>query len=249
MKMTEANRVVSARGARGLFVALLICLLAAGGMALAATGGAVSSHRASGTDAVAAPSLVPPEPRQAVEGSSDTSSGPTESTSAPERVDTEAFSVLRRPRTAADDLPATVHVAFSANAGAEVGLARRVQNAAGTAYVIPGKGSMCLMSGASTEGESGAGGAGCVANAEATQGYLEMEEGGEYNSNEAATATTFVSGLVPDGVNHVTLHLSGGRIVVAPVSENVYMREVRGRVSEVTFLGPRGGMTTVGRHG
>lgn len=249
MNIVRPNRAMNMHRTWKLIATMLGCMLTASGVALAATSVGTSPTAARGANAAARPHNVPPLGSSGAAGvAGQPSSGPSGLISAPDRVDTEAFAVLRRPRTAEDDVPTTVHVALSASSGANIALAQKVQSPAGTAYVIPGKGTMCLMSGSASEGESGAGGAGCVPDGAATQGYLEMEERGGYALNEAGSAMTFVSGLVPDGVSQVTVHLSDGGTAVVQVKDNVYMREVRGEVSEVTFT-TRSGAMTVGREG
>ncbi len=247
MKVAGFRVPARPRRAHKLVAAVLGCTLAASGAAFAATGGGARATRAVAQRAAAPPAAVPPGGPAIGSGAATPSSGAADLISAPDGADLEAFAVLHRPRTAADVVPAQAHVVFSASSGANVNLSRRVQTAAGTAYVIPGNGSMCLMSGAGSEAHPGTAGAGCVPDAAADAGYLEMEEGGEYRAGETESALTFVSGLVPDGVSEVTIHLASGSTTVVPVTENVYMREVRGTVADVTFAGPKGTMTVGGR--
>jgi len=168
------------------------------------------------------------------------SAGSPDPVAKPDQVDVEAFAVLKRAHTANDALPPGQHIAFSASSGANLNLARKVTTSYGVAWVIPGEGAVCLLT--EPNADPSAGGAGCADNQAATQGYLEMEEVGT-NVPDSSEAPNFVSGLVPDAVQQVAIHLSNGESTDASVRENVYMDEVTGHVSSVTFNGPQGHMT------
>lgn len=74
--------------------------------------------------------------------------------------------------------------------------------------------------------------------APALEGYLESEEVGAENPD--AHAPNFVSGLVPNGVRHVVLHQSDGKVLVIPVRDNIYMATVLGHVPLVTIATANG---------
>ncbi len=128
----------------------------------------------------------------------------------------------------------------------------------GGAWLIPGKGMICLETanaagvrqalqtmpaGASSPRKSarvrGAlGDAACATNAEANEGFSAGTAG-----SADAPGLTATAGIVPDGVESVTVTLSGGGEARLRVHENVYMGEVRGWPASVSFLGPHGRVT------
>jgi hypothetical protein len=165
--------------------------------------------------------------------------------------------VLRRAQTTADAVPSGVTAGltegvFSGAFGANVALARRVGGlTAGSAWVVPGDGSVCLI--AASAGDPN-GGATCASSAIVAAGGLEMEAG-----THRAPGVVFVAGVAPDGVSQVTLHLSGGASQTLTVRDNVYMAEVHGAVAATTFagaaplaptgqIGPAAAPTTAGTH-
>jgi hypothetical protein len=158
------------------------------------------------------------------------------------KADLKAFAVIDTPRSAADALPEKVHHLFSSATGIYTGLVHKIETSDGVVWVFPGKDKMCIMSGPKGDRDAGAA---CTPNASAIAGYLEMEEVG-LHTRGGASMTNFVSGLVPDGVKYVTLHLPGRRTISVRVHGNVYMRQVIGHIESVTFLGPHGPMTVGG---
>lgn len=171
--------------------------------------------------------------------------------------------ILRRERTAVDALPtwdayAATHSPMAGN-GVNPLLSRRARGfSEGGAWLIPGKGTICLETanaagvrqalqtmpaGASAPRENGhvrgaLGNTACATNAEANEGFSAGTAGSAQDPGVVATA-----GIIPDGVESVTVTLSGGGEVKLPVHENVYMSEVRGWPASVSFLGPRGRVT------
>lgn len=173
-----------------------------------------------------------------------------------------ALGILRRPRTATDALlPAdafsAAHSPMAAN-GVNPALSRQAAGIpSGSAWVLPGNGKICLiaenaqglamtakeMSPGSTTLQPvgripGANGAtGCTDDATAATGW----SAGASESGDAP-GLVYTAGLVPDGVHQVTIHTASGAISV-PVHENVYVAEVIGWPSTVSFKGPAGPVT------
>jgi hypothetical protein len=192
---------------RWLLVALALLIVGAGAAAIATRGRQ-------------GPGPVPPRPGGAL-------------ALTPDPADTAAFAILRRPQTAADQVPLELPIGLSGASGANLGLSRRAPRAGeAEAWVVPGRGSMCLIS---TWPASGGGGASCQPNAAAIAGRLEVSSG-----SRRARGTDFIAGLVPDGVSEIAVHLAGGRTRMAAVRENVYLVAVSGTPESVTFTGPHG---------
>lgn len=151
------------------------------------------------------------------------------------QVDVQALGVLDRPRTQADVIPAGVAPSFSAASGANVDLSRKVETPNGNAWLVPGTSSLCLVAD---------GGAVCAPAESAAEGDLAQEGGiggaESVKPSEINSAAKEVSGVVPNGVETVTVHLVSGGTSTLTVHENVYMGTVGGAISEVTFTGPNG---------
>ncbi|MGA3361331.1 MAG: hypothetical protein ABSD82_04810 [Solirubrobacteraceae bacterium] len=81
------------------------------------------------------------------------------------------------------------------------------------------------------------GGETCQPDATVSEGRM-MAVGG----NESAPGLSGVAGVVPDGVNTVTITPSNGPAQTVPVHDNVYMAELGGGFS-VSFTGPDGPVT------
>jgi hypothetical protein len=151
----------------------------------------------------------------------------------PDPADTAAFAILRRPQTATDQVPLELPIGLSGASGANLGLARHASGAGGAeAWVVPGRGSMCLIS---AWPANRGGGASCQPNTAAIAGRLEVSSG-----SRRAPGTDFIAGLVPDGVSSITVNLPGGRTDTARVRENVYLIAVSGTPESVTFTGTHG---------
>ena len=157
--------------------------------------------------------------------------GPTSPTATTiESSDLTAFGILRREQTATDHVPSSAEVVFSGASGANLALARRAEGLTeGEAYVVPGKGSVCLIAGE---------GAGCTTNAAAAAGKLVLVSGGD-----KSPGTETIAVLVPDGVSTVSAHLSDGSAQSVAVHENVYLARISGSVTATSFTGPSGPTT------
>jgi hypothetical protein len=158
------------------------------------------------------------------------------------------FSVLRRDRTADDELPSrlasdlTRQGHFTGVFGANVDLARHVKLAAGNIWVIPGNGAICIYATSNLQpstAEPGApSGGSCEVDSDATQGHLSIE-----SETDELPGKDFVAGLVPDGVSNVVLRLASGKTQTFAVTENVYIALVSGHVNAVQFEGANGPIT------
>jgi|GEM_PF-3175296 hypothetical protein len=154
----------------------------------------------------------------------------------PEPAQLAAFAILRRPRVAGDEIPEGMPLALSGASGANLGLARRAQGSDGAqAWVVPGRGSMCLIS---AWPERKGGGGACGLDSSALAGRLAVASG-----SAQAPSRDFLAGLVPDGVARVAVNLPGGHTITAHVRENVYLIAVPRDAQTVTFTGPRGPVT------
>jgi hypothetical protein len=156
-----------------------------------------------------------------------------------------AFSVLRQPLTAADAMPSAESTSLSDSSvvgalGGNLSLARDAQapNAVGTAWIVPGDGAVCMIPyGYATNG-AGIGGGSCTDDAAATSGQLQTISG-----SVRAPGIALVSGLVPDGVSSVTLHLADGSTDVLSVNDNIYMGQVSQALASTTFTNTLTGQT------
>jgi hypothetical protein len=152
---------------------------------------------------------------------------------APEPDQLAAFAILRRPRTASDEVPRTVTTYLSGASGANRGLAHHVAGPAGTsAWVVPGRGSMCILASWARGEQSGAR---CSENATAVSGRLDLTL-----TSVSTAGAQLLAGLVPDGVSQVVVHLRSGAEQQAPVSENVYISVLHSAWQAITFTGPHG---------
>jgi hypothetical protein len=185
----------------------------------------------------------------------------------PEMVMTPAqtayLGILRRSRGPSDTLLAwdafsITHSPMAAS-GVNPALSRRVEGiSSGAAWVIPGNGVVCLIGDnaqalamsfhQTSSGDAattpparvpGANGAtGCMPDADASRGWSAGT-----SSTAETPGTIFTAGLVPDGVNEVSVNIAAGPSLSLPVHENVYMAEVHGWPASVSFSGPEGAVT------
>lgn len=185
----------------------------------------------------------------------------------PERAITAAQSadlgVLRRPRTASDlllpyDAYAATHSPMAAD-GVNPQLSRRAEGfSEGGAWLIPGNGTICLTAsnapairqalqtmpaGSSTPGAprriaGASGNTACATDSQANAGWSAGTAGTAERPSVISTA-----GIVPDGVNTVTVDLASHGEITLPVHENVYMAELHGWPTSVSFTGPHGPVT------
>jgi hypothetical protein len=177
---------------------------------------------------------------------------------------TTSLEILRRQQAASDaldsyDSHALADSPTGGGDGVNVSLARRAQGfTSGAAWVIPANdGNICLVS----------------ENAQAVQmtseprpwdheirvpganGVTDCEPASQVNtgwplaygsSGDGPAGTDFTAGIVPDGVSHVTVTVADGDSLSLPVHENVWMGEVPGTPTSVTFTGPNGPVTSSG---
>ena len=147
--------------------------------------------------------------------------------------------ILRRPRVASDVLPAqqlwVLTQTPAAGNGANPDLSRRAQGITdGSAWIVPGDGTICLVYDTSASG-SGT----CQPDANVSNGQWPVVTSG----SQRAPGMTSVAGVVLDGATQVTLTISGGTTVTVPVDENVYLATVHGGLASVTYTGPDGPVT------
>lgn len=169
---------------------------------------------------------------------------------------TASLPILSRPRVASDALDPYDSQVFTnspaASNGVNVSLSRRVQGfTSGAAWVVPGNaGTVCLvaenaqalamnsepgpwMQHTRVAGANGA--TGCTTDSAISAGWSAG-----YGGTSQTPGMTFTAGFVPDGVTQVSVTVSGGTTVSLPAYENVYMGELPGAPSTVTFTGPNG---------
>jgi len=235
------SMLVRPRHRRLLVVTALLCVSGAlGGLALAGT---FSGQTMS--------------PQQWVDGQR------VEPEAAMPAAQTANLAILRRGRVATDallpwDAYSVTHTPMAAN-GVNPSLSRRATGFTnGAAWVIPGNGTICLITaneagvtmalkqmapGATTPtpvahvpGASGV--TACTSDAAAAVGWSAGTSG-----TIELPGIIFTAGIVPDGVSRVTASLTGGGSVWLPVHENVYMAEVHGWPASISFTGPAGPVT------
>jgi len=169
------------------------------------------------------PGPVPPRPGAAL-------------TLVPDGADRATFAILRRPTSSADEIPLRLPLALSGSSGANLQAARRAAAPGpGEAWVVPGRGSVCLIAAWPAQH---AGGSSCVPDAAAARGALYVSSG-----SARTPGVDYLAGLVPDGVRAVTVLLPGGLGTRVGVHENVYVVAVPGNPLAVIFAGPHGPVT------
>jgi hypothetical protein len=143
---------------------------------------------------------------------------------APDPTDLAMLGILRRPQQPGDALPAEADRTqdpIARSTGENPALAREVSfGALGDAWVIPADGGVCLQSQ----------GAGCDNDVDGHPPYIQLLSGGIDHPG-----VYHITGLVPDGVSSVTLHLADGTDDVVAVQQNVYMADVRSGTTSTTF--------------
>jgi hypothetical protein len=171
--------------------------------------------------AVAGESAAPPQDTPPLAISSTGYASPVQSADDNQR---RSFGILRRTRTSKDEL--TGEGARIVATGAQPAVAANPdlsQNAlttpsGATVWVVPGNGSLCLVSSAGTDmcNTTEAGQAGYVAGVEPVglSGYR-------------------VQGMAPDGVTSTTLELADGTTQRTDVQANVYAFEIPGDGSDI----------------
>jgi len=228
---------------RRLLVALALLCVPAGTLGGLALAGTFEGHRIS--------------PQQWVDGQRAT---PAIAISSAQAAD---LGILRRPRVASDTLLPWIafgmtHSPEAAN-GVNPSLSRRAAGfASGGAWVVPGKGVICLEAenapgilmasrqlpaGSTTPADvarvPGASSVGsCTPDANLADGW----SAGTSGSSESP-GIIFTAGIVPDGVSTVNVSVTGRGSLSLPVHENVYMAEIHGWPASVSFNGPAGPVT------
>jgi hypothetical protein len=167
--------------------------------------------------AIAVPLLITLNPL-AGSGAANVTATSRASTASTEQLQA-ALSILRRPRTARDELPATLQNALAAlHAGADPGQARRAfVMADGVAvYLVPSERGICLID--SNLSENGCFAATDVLGSGATQSDVCSPTLPDGNTIE-------IAGIVPDGAIDPTVILSDGRRQALEVRQNAYLMQ------------------------
>jgi len=128
--------------------------------------------------------------------------------------------------------------------GINPALARRAGGLAdGGAWVIPGNGAICFAAYGNAGGVADAnGGESCDTASDAIAGHEAM-----IASSQRAPGWLLVAGLVPDGVQSVTLTFADGSDETLPVSDNVYLTELQASaVPQVSFATGDGEVVPIG---
>ena len=214
---TRSHRRWRSRRALVAGAAFLSALGGVGGLALAGTlgGGTVSPEQwSSGARVVPEVAMTPDQTAQ--------------------------LGILRRPRDGSDVLPSglvteVTNTPGDGGYGLNPSLSRRALGASGgIAWLVPGNGNLCLEVRFPVAGGGGV----CGPNA-------EFSSGREIAIGFSAQAPTVqgVAGVVPDGVDRVTITPMTGQELVTPVEGNVYNTEIPTGAFSVMFTGPTGPIT------
>jgi hypothetical protein len=150
----------------------------------------------------------------------------------------ESFAILRRRQLESDRLPRSRWQEFDLGAMGHLGLnsalARRAVTPAGDVWVVPGSGYLCLAV---------AGGMTCNStDSAARRGMVTW-------TSRRSTGQGIVQGLVPDGVEEITLVTADNASTAVQVSENVYGAVLDGYFGSGRFFGPTTGMVELGPYG
>jgi hypothetical protein len=151
------------------------------------------------------------------------------------------LAILRRPRVATDTLPGSpsswTDDPADGSSGANPALSRSAQGLpAGAAWLIPGDGMICFDARFPIPG----GGGTCQDNATVNAGRMMI-----FGSNQLAPDMLGIAGVVPDGVDSVTVTAPDGSTQSIPIHENVYLAEIHSQPGtfSVSFTGPNGPVT------
>lgn len=115
-------------------------------------------------------------------------------------------------------------LATFARFGVNPDLTRVVQSAGGTVMVTPGNNVLCVV--AERPGSSAPVGGTC-----STEAYAEA--GGEYDLAGEVGQPTLLSGLVPNGIDHVGVTLGDGSTETTPVVANTYSMTTQEQIVSV----------------
>jgi hypothetical protein len=139
-----------------------------------------------------------------------------------------SFAIQRRPQVESGRLPESRWKAFDVGMIGRLGLnpalARRVVTPVGEAWVVPGNGYIGLE----------VGGMGC------SRTEVVARRGMATWTSLCSGVQDLVHGLVPDGVEQVTLLASNSALTTAFVNENVYGALLDGHFTSGRFSGPTG---------
>jgi hypothetical protein len=153
---------------------------------------------------------------------------------APDPTDLAMLGILRRPQQPGDALPTEADRTqdpVARSTGENPALARKVSfGAIGDAWVIPADGGVCLQSQ----------GAGCNTDADGHPPYIQTLG---YRASDPGIY--HVTGLVPDGVSSVDLHLTDGTVDTVTVQQNVYMANISSAITSTTFTLSDGSVVTL----
>ena len=183
-------------------------------------------------------------------------------TAAPTPDETAILGILRRPRVSSDALPPYYSKVLpnsptGGGDGVNIDLSRRAYGFpdGAAAWVIPGNdGTICLVA-ANAEAVQQAGEAGpALQHVPAAQDSVNCEPIAQvqtgwplsFGSGPGDTpGVFFTAGVVPDGVQSVTVQAAGGSVTM-PVHDNVWLGYVHGPPETETFTGPNGPVTIGG---
>jgi hypothetical protein len=97
---------------------------------------------------------------------------------------------------------------------------------------------VCVLS---SEPADDLGGAVCVPTASVAEGGLSVQ-----SASHAYPGTELVTGVMPDGIQSVSLHLATGGSLTVPVHQNVYSTLVKAAIGSITGTGSAGTLTVEG---
>jgi hypothetical protein len=140
----------------------------------------------------------------------------------------ESFAILRRPQVETDQMPESRWKVFDGGLVGRLGLnpalARRALTPVGDVWVVPGSGYIGLeVGGMSCERTEAAASRGMVTWTSLNSGVQDL-----------------IHGLVPDGVEEVTLLAANHASTTVSVNENVYGAVLDGHFRSGRFSGPTG---------
>jgi hypothetical protein len=172
---------------------------------------------------------------------------PPAATPASDQRLTDAFGLLRRPVSAADEVPARwrnqlMDVPADLARGEvppDITSARKVTTSVGATFWVMKRGdSLCVLEAA----DDGAGfGCSGIENVLAGRSYA-VSSGVGYG---LAAGETRISGLLPDGASDVRVATRNGVLHSVAVQQNVYVAVVRGEVDHVDWLDAQNAPRTV----
>jgi hypothetical protein len=140
----------------------------------------------------------------------------------------QSFAILRRPQLKTDRLPRSHGETFEGGligrCGLNPDLARRAVTQLGDVWVVPGDGYIALVVG------------GMVCN----RTEIAARHGMVTWTSGSGALQDHVHGLVPDGVEQVSLVAANDASTTVAVNDNVYGTVLDGHLRSVRFVGPTG---------